>query len=404
MTIDIQEQNGATAVAVPPVIQQQQTQQTTQLNNSDDKSAQANKCNLTLVLHEKLHMELEQRPLPGKPKDGEVTLATHTVGICGSDVKYWLQGKIGNFILTKPMILGHETSAIVIEVGEQVKTLRPGDKVAVEVGLPCSTCLLCREGRYNLCKQMVFAATPPYDGTLTRYFNHPADFCFKLPESVSLEEGALLEPLAVAVHACNRAPIKMGDIVLVCGAGAVGLLAMLTAKAFGASHVIMTDVLESRLAFARELGASQTFLVSRETKSIELAAQIRQYVADLCHGQRDSINIALECSGAESSLNLAIQCAALGSQIVCIGCQPDDVRISLNCAVMQEIDIKGVFRYRNCYPLALSLVQSGKINLKPLITHRYRLEESKQAFEACSKGEGVKIIINCIDDKRNIEV
>lgn len=355
------------------------------------------RCNLTLVLHEKLKIELEQRPLPGKPKPNEVQLATHTVGICGSDVKYWQCGKIGNFILTKPMILGHETSAIVIEAGESVKHLKPGDKVAVEVGLPCSTCSLCRAGKYNLCNQMAFAATPPYDGTLTRYFNHPADFCFKLPEAVSLEDGALLEPMAVAVHACQRAPIKLGDVVLVCGAGAVGILAMLCAKAFGASHIIITDVLESRLEFARSLGASATFLVTRETKPADLAAQVRQFTAKVKPDQ-SGVDVVLECSGAEPSLHLAIWSATVGAQIVCVGCQADQVTIPLNNAVMQEIDIKGVFRYRNCYPLAMSLVESGKIDLRPLVTHRFKLEEAVQAFESCFKGEGVKIMIKCMDD------
>lgn len=374
----------------------------TAVENSSPSAAAANKtnrCNLTLVLHEKLRMELEQRPLPPKPKANEVQLATHTVGICGSDVKYWQQGKIGNFVLKKPMILGHETSAIVMEVGEKVTNLRPGDKVAVEVGLPCSTCSLCRTGKYNLCNQMVFAATPPYDGTLTRYFNHPADFCFKLPEAVSLEEGALLEPMAVAVHACQRAPIKLGDIALVCGAGAVGLLAMLTAKAFGASHVIVTDVLESRLAFARQLGASQTFLVERGVSAEELAARVRQYASKAKSDSGNGVDVVLECSGAESSLRLAIESACVGAQIVCVGCQPDNVTIPLNNALMQEIDIKGVFRYRNCYPLALSLVETGKINLRPLVTHRFRLEDSVKAFETCCKGEGVKIVIKCMDDK-----
>lgn len=366
---------------------------------SSEQQQNGTKCNLTLVLHEPLRMELEQRPLPPKPSANQVTLATHSVGICGSDVKYWQQGKIGNFILTKPMILGHETSAIVIEVGENVKTLRAGDKVAVEVGLPCSTCSLCRSGKYNLCKQMVFAATPPYDGTLTRYFNHPADFCFKLPESVSLEDGALLEPLAVAVHACQRAPIKLGDVVLVCGAGAVGILSMLSARAFGASHVIMTDVLESRLEFAKSLGASETFKCERGVTPLELASKVRAFVAKVKGSDESTgVDVVLECSGAEPSLNLAIQSAKVGSQIVCVGCQPDTITIPLNVALMQEIDIKGVFRYRNCYPLALSLVESGKIDLKPLVTHRFRLEESHKAFETCCKGEGVKIVINCMNN------
>ena len=355
------------------------------------------------MLHEKLKMELEQRPLPAKPKPNEVTLATHTVGICGSDVKYWQQGKIGNFVLRKPMILGHETSAVVIEAGAQVKGLAPGDKVAVEVGLPCSMCSLCKSGKYNLCTRMAFAATPPYDGTLTRYFNHPADFCFKLPEGVSLEEGALLEPLAVAVHACQRAPIKLNDVVLVCGAGAVGLLSMLTARAFGAAHVIITDISASRLSFARQLGASATYLCERNTSLDEMALELRNIVVQLRPTLTDEnlesigMNVALECSGAESSLNLAMLGVCVGGTIVCVGCQPDQVTVSLNQAIMQEIDIKGVFRYRNCYPLALSLVESGRINLKPLVTHRFKLEDAIQAFETCSRGEGVKILINCND-------
>lgn len=358
------------------------------------------RCNLTLVLQEKMRMELVQRPLPPKPKPNEVQLATHTVGICGSDVKYWTHGKIGNFILTKPMILGHETSAIVIDIGENVKHLKPGDKVACEVGLPCSNCNICRNGKYNLCNQMAFAATPPYDGTLTRYFNHPASFCFKLPETVSLEEGALLEPLAVGVHACQRAPIKLGQAVLVCGAGPVGLICMLSAKAFGASHVIVTDVLEHRLKIARELGASATFLAGRNIDEDVLVNNVRDYLSKE-KPDNDGVDVVLECSGAEASIRLALRTACTGGQVVCVGCQPDTVTIPLGSAAMSEIDIKSVFRYRNCYPLALALVESGKIDLKPLVSHRFTLEDSLEAFRLCSQGEGIKIVINCIDNKND---
>lgn len=393
-----QQQRVTTSNGHPETTNGERTQHTNGAALETGDSDAAGKCNLTLVLHEKLRMQLEQRPLPGRPKPNEVTLATHTVGICGSDVKYWQQGKIGHFVLREPMILGHETSAIVMEVGERVRNLAPGDKVAVEVGLPCSTCSLCRSGKYNLCNQMAFAATPPYDGTLTRYFNHPADFCFKLPENVSLEDGALLEPLAVAVHACQRAPIRLNDVVLVCGAGAVGLLSMLSARAFGASHVVITDISPARLAFAKKLGASGTFLCERGMSTERMSAELRRMVAEL-RPEQAGFNVALECSGAESSLNLAIQSADVGGQIVCVGCQPDKVTVPLNVAISQEIDIKGVFRYRNCYPLALSLVESGRIDLKPLVTHRFPLEQSIQAFETCSRGEGVKIMIKCMDDK-----
>ena len=398
--------NGVSAAAAE-VKEGQETAEGKQQSNGVDCGAngaaqkeESTRCNLTLVLHEKLRMELEQRPLPAAPRTGEVQLATHTVGICGSDVKYWQCGKIGNFILTKPMILGHETSAIVTQVGEGVTTLKVGDKVAVEVGLPCSHCQLCREGKYNLCSRMAFAATPPYDGTLTRYFNHPANFCFKLPEKISLEEGALLEPMAVAVHACQRAPVKLGDVVLVCGAGAVGLLSMMTAKAHGAT-VIMTDISEARLQFAKEMGAHETLLIKKELDPLEVAASVRQY-AKKVKPDLDGVDVVLECSGAESSLHLAIHSAGVGAQIVCVGCQADMVTIPLNCAVMQEIDIKGVLRYRNCYPLAMALVESGKINLRPLITHRFPLEQSVSAFESCSRGEGLKILIKCMDEKLNL--
>lgn len=379
------------------------TTTTTTAANGQTNSNSNSKCNLTLVLHDKLRMELEQRPLPAKPRPNEVSLATHTVGICGSDVKYWQTGKIGPFVVRAPMILGHETSAVVLEVGDEVRRqgkLAPGDRVAVEVGLPCGSCNYCKSGRYNLCLQMAFAATPPHDGTLTRYFNHPADYCFRLPRSVSLEEGALLEPMAVAVHACQRAPVKLGDIVLVCGAGAVGLLAMLVAKAFGAAHVIVTDIMEARLAFARQLGASATFLASRQLSPADMAQQqVREFVRQARPAGPQGVDVVLECSGAEPSLHLAFHSAGMGGQVVCVGCQPDTVSVPLNTAVMQEIDIKGVFRYRNCYPLALSLVETGKIDLRPLITHRFRLEQAPQAFEACLRGEGVKILIGCMDDK-----
>lgn len=365
-----------------------------------DDEIKAAMCNLTLVLKEPLNMILEQRPQPPKPAPNEVRLATHTVGICGSDVKYWQTGKIGHFVMKKELILGHETSAIVMDVGSKVKNLKIGDKVAVEVGLPCNTCAKCRTGRYNLCSDMAFAATPPFDGTLTRYFNHPADFCFKLPDSVSLEEGALLEPLSVAVHACQRATIKLGDVVLVCGAGAIGLVTMLSAKAFGASYVIMTDVNESRLEFAKKMGANATICIKKGQTVEELAEIVRQVAEDLKPGS-DGVDIVLECSGAESSFNLALQATCLGGQIILVGCQPDKVTIQISAAILKEIDIKTVFRYKNCYPVALALVESGRIDLKPLISHRFPLEKAVEAFEVCASGQCVKVLVNCLDSDRD---
>jgi L-iditol 2-dehydrogenase len=169
-----------------------------------------------------------------------VLLETDSVGICGSDVHYWQHGRIGDFVLTKPMILGHETSAIVREIGSDVVHLSPGQRVAVEPGESCARCDYCKQGRYNLCVSMRFHATPPYDGTLRRYFVHPAHLCFVLPDEVDSESGACVEPLSVGVHACNRARVACGHRVLILGAGPIGLVSLLVAKAYGASTICIT--------------------------------------------------------------------------------------------------------------------------------------------------------------------
>ena len=202
--------------------------------------------NLTAVLHKTNDIRLEQTPIPS-PGEDEVLLRMDSVGICGSDVHYWTHGAIGDFIVRAPMILGHEAAGIVEECGKNVKHLKPGDRVAIEPGVPCRRCDYCKEGRYNLCPDIQFCATPPVHGNLCRYYKQAADFCFKLPDHMSLEEGALMEPLAVGVHACQRAGVALGKTALVCGAGPIGLVNLLTAKAMGASEVVVTDISEERL-------------------------------------------------------------------------------------------------------------------------------------------------------------
>jgi L-iditol 2-dehydrogenase len=220
--------------------------------------------NLSAVLLEKGNLKLEQRPMPAKLGPNDVLIRIHSVGICGSDVHYWVNGCIGDFIVRAPMVLGHETSGVVAQVGSGVKHLKQGDRVAIEPGVPCRMCQYCKHGQYNLCPDMGFCATPPYDGTLTRYFAHPADFCYKLPDHVSFEEGAMLEPLSVAVQACRRANITFGENVLICGAGPIGLVNLLTAKAQGAAKVCITDIDEHRLSVAKSLGADFTYRITKK--------------------------------------------------------------------------------------------------------------------------------------------
>lgn len=312
------------------------------------------------------------------------------VGICGSDVHYLLNGRIGEYILKAPMICGHEASGVVAKCGSAVKHLKPGDRVAIEPGIPCRMCEFCKSGRYNLCRDVVFNATPPDHGNLMRYYKHAADFCFKLPDHVSTEEGALLEPLSVGVHACRRAKVTLGSKVLVCGAGCIGLVSLLSAKSMGATQICVVDVVDDKLAMAKKFGAHATLNVRNGT-----VEENAKKVADLMGGIMPDITI--ECSGAESAIKLGIMATKAGGTVVLVGLGPPEVKVPLVVAAMREVDLLGIFRYVNCYPLALDMIASGKVDVKPLITHRYKLEDTLKAFETARTGAGgaIKVMISC---------
>lgn len=347
------------------------------------------KDNLSAILHGIDDIRLEQREIP-KIKEDEVLIRMESVGICGSDVHYWTHGAIGDFVVKAPMVLGHESAGVVVQVGDGVSNLAVGDRVAIEPGVSCRRCWQCKIGRYNLCPQMSFAATPPVHGTLTRFYAHPADFCFKLPGGVTLEEGALLEPLSVAVHACRRGGVTAGSEVLVCGAGPIGLVCLMTAKAMGAHRVLITDIDDARLSKAKELGASHTFNVRGKT-SDEIGAEVRGAL----EGQGASVTI--ECSGAEASVKAGLGATESGGVIVLVGLGAPVLTLPILDAAVREVDIRGIFRYANAYPTALALVASGKVNLKALITHRFALEETVRAFSTAKTGadNAIKVIIQC---------
>jgi len=287
------------------------------------------------------------------------------------------------------MVLGHEPSGIVSGLGDGVKHLKIGDRVALEPGVPCRICDWCKEGRYNLCPDITFAATPPYHGTLTRYYVHAADFCYKLPDHVSFEEGALLEPLSVGVHACRRANISLGSRVLVCGAGPIGLVTLLSAKAMGASKVVVTDIDDGRLKVARDMGADGVInAAGKDPKA--LAAEVVAWLGT-------APDATVECSGADSSVQLGIYATRSGGTFVLVGMGAAEVKLPLINALVREVDVRGIFRYANCYPTALEMVASGRVNVKPLVTHRYSLEQSLDAFETARTGAGgaIKVMISC---------
>ncbi|KAF8795539.1 sorbitol dehydrogenase-like [Argiope bruennichi] len=344
--------------------------------------------NFAAVLRRKGELVLENRNVP-EPLSHEVLISIHTVGICGSDVHYWKHGQIGDFIVKEPMILGHESSGTVIKTGNQVKHLKPGDRVCIEPGVPCRRCEFCLGGRYNLCPDIKFCATPPVDGSLCQYYCHDAAFCYKLPENVSLEEGALMEPLSVAVHACRRAQVTAGKSVLICGAGPIGLVNLLTCKAMGATKICITDISENRLDIAKKLGA--TFQIN--VKDLDTKTAVSE-IKSLLGGSPD---ITIECSGAELSIRLALLVAKSGGVVMCVGLGAPEIKIPIIEASVREVDIKGIFRYANCYPTAIGLVSSGAIDVKPLITHHFNLENMLAAFETSASGAGgaIKVLIHC---------
>ncbi|KAF7212072.1 sorbitol dehydrogenase isoform X1 [Nothobranchius furzeri] len=349
--------------------------------------------NLSVVLHAQGDLRLENRPIP-EPGPNDVLLQMHSVGICGSDVHYWQHGRIGDYVLKNPMVLGHEAAGRVLKVGSGVTHLKAGDRVAIEPGVPREMDEFFKNGRYNLSPTIFFCATPPDDGNLCRYYTHNANFCYKLPDNVTFEEGALIEPLSVGIHACRRAGVTLGSTVLICGAGPIGLVSLLAAKAMGASQVIITDLSAERLMMAKELGADFQLTVKREDGALQLAQKVEDTL-----GARPQITI--ECTGVESCVQTAIYATQSGGVVVLVGLGAVMCTVPLINAAVREVDIRGVFRYCNTWPMAISMLASGKVNVKPLVTHRFPLEQAVQAFETTRQGLGIKVMLKCDKNDQN---
>jgi len=264
----------------------------------------------------------------------------------------------------------------VVAVGEKVTTLKAGDRVTMEPGVPCRMCVHCKTGHYNLCPDVIFMATPPYDGSLSNYIIHPADFCFKLPDHVSFDEGAMCEPLSVGVHAVSRANVSIGQTVLVTGSGPIGLMCVLAAKAAGAGIVIVADIKAERLEVAKKIGATHIIDLTKTTDAVAS-------VSAIVPGGVDAV---IECSGAQSAITLAIRGARSGGVVVLVGLGAPEVSLPIVEAAVREVDIRGVFRYANAYPKALALIASGLVDVKPIITHHFPFEQVHQAFNVALAG------------------
>ncbi|MFT2719048.1 NAD(P)-dependent alcohol dehydrogenase [Deinococcus sp. A31D244] len=336
----------------------------------------------------------EQRPV-SPPGAREVRVRVTRVGVCGSDVHYFSHGRIGPFVVNGPLVLGHEVSGVVDAVGESVTRVRPGDRVALEPGVPCRRCGYCRAGAYNLCPDMAFMATPPVDGALSEYLNWPDDFVYPVPGSVSDDAAALLEPLAVGVWAVRKGGVRPGDSVAVLGAGPVGCTTVMAARAAGATTVIAVDLEDFRLDLARRVGATHTF----NARTGDALAFIRELGAardglPLSHG---GVDVAFETAGSLPTTRLTLAAPKPGGVAVLVGLPPDpEVSLDIVSAASREVTLRGVFRYANCYPAAAQLVASGAANLDALVTHRFPFGQTPQAFEFADreKRTSMKVMID----------
>ncbi|MDR2499531.1 MAG: NAD(P)-dependent alcohol dehydrogenase [Treponema sp.] len=322
-------------------------------------------------------MDYRERDIPAPGAD-EVLVKLEYVGICGSDIHYYENGRIGDYIVKPPFVLGHEPGGVVAETGAKVKHLKAGDKVALEPGKTCGRCEFCREGKYNLCPEVAFFATPPVDGVFQEYVAHEAALCFKLPDTVSSLEGALIEPLAVGFHAANQGGAHAGQTAAVFGSGCIGLVSMMALRARGVSRVYQIDVLPRRLDKAAELGAAG-LINSKERDPIET-------VRELTGGR--GCDLVIDTSGAEAAANQAAQILRKGGALVMVGYGKSGmVNFPMSLAMDKELRIETVFRYRHVYPMAIDAVASGKVNLKGLVTDIFAFSDMQNAMDKSAAGK-----------------
>ncbi|CAG9990381.1 unnamed protein product [Clonostachys byssicola] len=355
---------------------------------------------LAQELHAAKDLRLVRRSIE-PPAEDEVQIAMRATTLCGSDLHYFTHFANGDFKIKEPLSPGHECSGVIVAVGavvEKNRDLKVGDRVAVEVGVPCGDCDRCVEGTYNVCSKLRFRSSatvfPHYQGTLQQRFNHPAQWVHKLPETISFAEGALLEPLAVAIHAVRKAGAKKGASCLVVGAGAVGLLCAAVARRFGYRYIVLADIVQNRLDFALFHGfadAAVKLPVRRSRTTEEGLAFAKEDAETLSQQNGDkAFDRTFECTGVESCVRTSIYATRNGGKILLVGMGTPVQTLPISAAALREVDIIGVWRYANCYPRGIELMEhagrDGIPDLKKLITHSFQgLEEAGAAFDMAAK-------------------
>ncbi|KVD99495.1 NAD(P)-dependent alcohol dehydrogenase [Burkholderia anthina] len=330
-----------------------------------------------LVLERTRELALRDIDLPQQVGPGDVRIKVHTVGVCGSDVHYYVHGGIGPFRVDAPMVLGHEASGTVVEVGSDVTHLRVGDRVCMEPGVPRLDSPATLRGLYNLDPDVRFWATPPIHGCLTPFVVHPAAFTYRLPDNVSFAEGAIVEPLSIGLQAAKKAAMKPGDLAVVIGAGTIGAMTALAALAGGAARVILADVVPEKLA----LFAANPAVTTVDVRTRPLADAVADASGDW------GADVVFEASGSANAYAGLVDLMCPGGCAVLIGMPVAPVPLDVVALQAKEGRIESVFRYANIFPRALALIASGAIDVKPFISRTFPFSEGVRAFEEAASGQ-----------------
>lgn len=329
-----------------------------------------------LVLEKVRELSLREIELPTQVGPDDVKIKIDTVGVCGSDVHYYTHGRIGHFVVEAPMVLGHEAAGVIVETGANVRNLKVGDRVCMEPGVPDLSSRASKLGLYNVDPAVVFWATPPVHGVLTPYVVHPAAFTYKLPDNVSFAEAAMVEPFAVGLQASAKAQIKPGDTAVVTGAGPIGVMTALAALASGCSSVIVSDLVDEKLAIAGRYPGVSIVNVKRERLADAVAAATDGW----------GVDVVFEASGSPRAYDGIEGLLRPGGCLVAIGMPVEPVKLDISSFAAKEIRVETVFRYANVFDRALAMIASGKVDLKPLISETFPFERSIEAFERAAEG------------------
>jgi L-iditol 2-dehydrogenase len=317
---------------------------------------------------------VEQRAVPDLAPD-EVLVRIVSVGVCGSDCHYYEHGRIGPYVVDAPLVLGHEASGVIAAVGVDVAPERLGSRVTIEPQRPCRRCAQCKAGRYNLCPDMVFLATPPVDGAFVEFLAVPSDFAHDIPSTLSADAAALLEPLSVGIWACEKADVGLGSSVFIAGAGPIGVITAQVARAAGATRVVVSDVATGRLEWASRLGATG---VDDPTADEAPDAQFDAFI---------------DASGVPAAIRRGIAAVRPAGSVVLVGMGGDELPLPVALVQNRELKVTGVFRYANTWPTAIALAAAGAVDLDGLVTAVFGLDEAEQALRAARDPQNMKVVV-----------